>query len=193
MTIKVTINGNLYDGTQGETIRDVAKRNGIGIPVLCDRSQIDPFGSCRLCLVEQEKARYPVVACATPVFDGMVVNTDTEQIKELRKLDMELMFSNHFADCVAPCNMTCPAGIDIQGYVGLAANGEYAYAEKLIKEKVPLPGVLGRVCPAPCQKECRRNLVEETISIKFIKRFISDKNFETGNRYIPAVAKPSGK
>ena len=193
MTIKVTINGNVYEGTQGETIRDVAKRNGIGIPVLCDRSQIDPFGSCRLCLVEQEKARYPVVACATPIFDEMVVNTDTEQIKALRKLDIELMFSNHFADCVAPCNMTCPAGIDIQGYVGLAANGEYAGAEKLIKEKVPFPGVLGRVCPAPCQKECRRNLVEETVSIKFIKRFISDKNFETGNRYKPPVANPSGK
>lgn len=193
MAIKVTINGKVYEGKQGETIREVAKRNGIGIPVLCDRSQIDPFGSCRLCLVEQDKARYPVVACAAPIFDGIVVNTETEQIRNLRKIDMELLFSNHFADCVAPCNLTCPAGIDIQGYVGLAANGEYADAEKLIKQKVPFPGVLGRVCPAPCQKECRRNLVEETVSIKFIKRFISDKNFEKGTRFIPPVAPPSGK
>ena len=193
MAIKVTINGKVYEGKQGETIREVAKRNGIGIPVLCDRSQIDPFGSCRLCLVEQDKARYPVVACAAPIFDGIVVNTETELIKSLRKTDMELLFSNHFADCVAPCNMTCPAGIDIQGYVGLAANGEYADAEKLIKQKVPFPGILGRVCPAPCQKECRRNLVDETLSIKFIKRFISDKNFAQGTRYLPPVAPDSGK
>lgn len=193
MAIKVTINGKEYEGKHGETIRDVAKRNGIGIPVLCERAQIDPFGSCRICLVEQDKARYPVVACAAPVFDGIVVNTETELIKGLRKLDMELLFSNHFADCVAPCNLTCPAGIDIQGYVGLAANGEYPDAEKLIKQKVPFPGILGRVCPAPCQKECRRNLVDETVSIKFIKRFISDINFEKGTRYIPPVAPSSGK
>ncbi|MCD6353718.1 MAG: FAD-dependent oxidoreductase, partial [Proteobacteria bacterium] len=193
MTIKVTINGKEYEGQQGETIREVAKRNGIGIPVLCDHSQLEPFGSCRICLVEQEKARFPVVACATPIFDGMVVNTDTEQIKNLRKLDLELLFSNHFADCVAPCNLTCPAGIDIQGYVGLAANGEYAAAEKVIKQSLPFPGVLGRVCPAPCQQECRRNLVEDAVSIKYIKRFISDHNFSNQTRYTPPVAKPSGK
>ncbi|MFA7683933.1 MAG: FAD-dependent oxidoreductase [Syntrophales bacterium] len=193
MAIKVRINGREYEARQGETIREVAKRNGIGIPVLCERAQIDPFGSCRVCLVEQKNARYPVVACAAPVFDGITINTETELIQSLRKLDIELLFSNHFADCVAPCNMTCPAGIDIQGYVGLAANGEYHDAEKLIKEKVPFPGILGRVCPAPCQKECRRNLVDETISIKSIKRFISDRNFERGTRYNPPVAPSSGK
>ncbi|MBN2467033.1 MAG: FAD-dependent oxidoreductase [Deltaproteobacteria bacterium] len=193
MAIKVTINGKEYEGQQGETIRDVAQRNGIGIPVLCDHSQLDPFGSCRICLVEQKNARFPVVACATPIFDEMVVNTDTEQIKALRKLDLELLFSNHFADCVAPCNLTCPAGIDIQGYVGLAANGEFAAAEKLIKQRLPFPGVLGRVCPAPCQAECRRNLVEDAVSIKHIKRFVSDYNFSHSTRYVPAVAEPSGK
>lgn len=191
--INITINGKSYEGQKGETILDVAKRNDITIPVLCDRAQVNPFGSCRLCLVEQQKARFPVVACSTPISDGMVVNTDSEEIRKLRTLALELLFSNHFADCVAPCNLTCPAGIDIQGYVGLAANGQYAAAEKLLKQSIPFPGILGRVCPAPCQKECRRNLVDETISIKHIKRFISDHNFAKGERYFPTKEKPTGK
>jgi len=191
--INITINGKPYKGEKGETILDVAKRNDIAIPVLCDHAQIKPFGSCRLCLVEQEKARFPVVACSTPIFDEMVIRTDSEEIKKLRRLALELLFSNHFADCVAPCNLTCPAGIDIQGYVGLAANGQYAAAEKLLKQSIPFPGILGRVCPAPCQKECRRNLVDETISIKHIKRFISDYNFAKNQRYFPPKGKSTGK
>jgi len=73
-----------------------------------------------------------------------------------------------------PCVLTCPAGTNVQGYVALAAEGKYKEALSLIKEKLPIPRVLGRICPAPCEEKCNRKLVEEPIAIRAIKRFIAD-------------------
>ena len=73
-----------------------------------------------------------------------------------------------------PCGLTCPAGTNVQGYVALAAKGQYEEALSLIKEKLPIPGVLGRVCPAPCELKCNRTLLEEPIAIRAIKRFVAD-------------------
>ncbi len=75
----------------------------------------------------------------------------------------------------APCVMTCPAGINVQGYVQLIGEGKYRESVQLIMERLPLPGVLGRVCPHPCEADCRRNEVEESISIRDLKRFAADQ------------------
>ena len=73
-----------------------------------------------------------------------------------------------------PCRLTCPAGINVQGYVALISKGKYAEALRLIKESVPFPGVLGRICPAPCEKKCNRALLDEPVAIRALKRFAAD-------------------
>ena len=75
----------------------------------------------------------------------------------------------------APCVTTCPAGINVQGYVQLIGQGKYKEAVKLIMERLPLPGVLGRVCPHPCESKCRRMDVDEAIAIRDLKRFAADQ------------------
>jgi heterodisulfide reductase subunit A2 len=74
----------------------------------------------------------------------------------------------------APCVTACPAGINVQGYVQLIGQGKYREALELIMEKLPLPGVLGRVCPHPCESRCRRAEIEEAVAIKDLKRFVAD-------------------
>jgi heterodisulfide reductase subunit A len=74
-----------------------------------------------------------------------------------------------------PCVQTCPAGTNVQGYVTLIREGKYREALKVIMEYLPLPGVLGRVCPAPCEKECRRGEVDSPVSIRNLKRFAADQ------------------
>jgi len=74
----------------------------------------------------------------------------------------------------APCSVACPAGINVQGYVQLVGQGKYKEALQLIMEKLPLPGVLGRVCPHPCEKQCRRMEVDEPLAIRDLKRFAAD-------------------
>jgi heterodisulfide reductase subunit A len=75
----------------------------------------------------------------------------------------------------APCVTTCPAGIHVQGYIQLIGQGKYEEAVQLIMKHLPLPGVLGRVCPHPCEAECRRLEVDEALSICELKRFAADQ------------------
>lgn len=80
----------------------------------------------------------------------------------------------------APCGIGCPAGINVQGYVQLIGQGKYQQAVQLIMERVPLPGVLGRVCPHPCESQCRRMLVDSPLAIRDLKRFATDRvDFES--------------
>jgi heterodisulfide reductase subunit A len=75
----------------------------------------------------------------------------------------------------APCGITCPAGINVQGYVQLTGQGKYNEAVQLIMERLPLPGVLGRVCPHACEAQCRRLEADEAIAIRELKRFAADQ------------------
>ncbi len=75
----------------------------------------------------------------------------------------------------APCTVTCPAGINVQGYVQLIGQGKYRQAVELIMERLPLPGVLGRVCPHPCEMQCRRGEVDTPVAIRDLKRFVADQ------------------
>ncbi|MGE5255457.1 MAG: NAD(P)-binding protein [Hyphomicrobiales bacterium] len=75
----------------------------------------------------------------------------------------------------APCVGACPAGINVQGYVQLIGQGKYREALSLILEKLPLPGVLGRVCPHPCETACRRAEVDQPVAICDLKRFVADR------------------
>ena len=74
----------------------------------------------------------------------------------------------------APCTLTCPAEINVQGYVQLVKAGKYTEALKLIMERLPLPGVLGRVCPHPCEDKCRRGELDQPVAICSLKRFAAD-------------------
>lgn len=75
----------------------------------------------------------------------------------------------------APCVQTCPAGTNVQGYIALIKEGKYLQAVQIIMEHLPFPGTLGRVCPAPCQAECRRKEVDQSLAIRSLKRFASDQ------------------
>ncbi|MEA2033643.1 MAG: FAD-dependent oxidoreductase [Euryarchaeota archaeon] len=91
------------------------------------------------------------------------------------------------------CQATCPVSLDIRGYVGLIADGKFREAYDLIREKVPFPGVLGRVCTHPCEDRCKRGLVDEPISIAKLKRFVADHvydiygDFEIKPEHVPAT------
>jgi len=178
--VKIIIDTQEYMVDESATILDAARSNGIDIPTLCHDEQLEPFGSCWLCVVEVEGERRPLVpACATKVRDGMVVTTKSKLIYEARKLCLELLLSDHYGDCLPPCQMACPAGVRVKDYIGLIAEGKYQEAVEVIRQNNPLPAVCGRVCVRPCELACRRNLVDEPVAIDFLKRFVAD--WEMGN------------
>jgi heterodisulfide reductase subunit A2 len=75
----------------------------------------------------------------------------------------------------APCRTSCPAGTNVQGYVQMVKIGNYQRALDIIMERIPLPGTLGRVCPHPCENDCRRGEIDSPIAIRDLKRFAADK------------------
>jgi NADPH-dependent glutamate synthase beta subunit-like oxidoreductase/2,4-dienoyl-CoA reductase-like NADH-dependent reductase (Old Yellow Enzyme family) len=79
-----------------------------------------------------------------------------------------------------PCENTCPAGLDVNAYMLMASRGQFEEAYRRLKVQLPFPGVIGRVCPHPCEKECNRNNIEEPIAINATKRFIADWVMKNG-------------
>jgi len=320
-TISLTINRQKVMVDKGTTVLEAANASGIYIPTLCYHPDLTPFGGCRLCMVEIEGMRGFPTACTTPATDGMIVQTNTSQLQELRRNIQELILTEHPHPCltcnrrercgplsiclrnvavtercvlcpkngqcelqrvadyigisevslpysnkclpilrdnpfferdynlcilcgrciracqelrginaiaftyrgskalvgtafdrdlkdsgckfcfacvevcptgaimdkaekykpvkdkeahVVPCRNECPAHIDVARYVRLIAEGKPAEALAVIREKVPFPASLGRVCIHPCETGCRRGALNDPIAIKFLKRYAAD-------------------
>mgnify|MGYP000568080865 FL=1 len=99
--VNLTINGKQIQAEQGTTILEAARAAGIYIPTLCYHPELRPEGACRLCMVEASGARSLVASCVYPVSEGMVVKTNTANVREARKTVIELLLANHPKDCLS--------------------------------------------------------------------------------------------
>ena len=192
--IKVLLNDKEVFGEKDETILSLCRKNGIEIPTLCHDDRLKPYSSCFLCVVEVEGLRTLTPSCSTKIYDGIKVTTDNDRIAKSRKTALDLLLSDHYADCTAPCTTTCPAGVDVQGYIALIDKGMHSEAVKLIKERNPLPAICGRVCVRPCEATCRRNLIDEVgVGIDYLKRYSADKDLISTESYRPELKADTGK
>ena len=173
-TMKLMIDGHEVTGTEGQTILEVCRANGIEVPTLCYEPKLPAFGACRMCVVEIEGEETPAISCHRAAAPGMVVQTQTDQLRRLRRTNLELIFSDHNAYCLPPCQNKCPSNIDIPGFLKANAEGEFREAATIFKRTIPFPSILGRVCPAPCEEHCRRDEVDEAIAIRDSHRYAGD-------------------
>jgi NADPH-dependent glutamate synthase beta subunit-like oxidoreductase len=338
--IKLTIDGKEIEVDKGATVLQAAQAAGVYIPTLCYHPDLQPYGGCRLCIVEIENMRGLPTSCTTPATAGMNVKTNTEQLLKLRRSYLTLILTEHPNACLTchrrercrpydiclrqvsvdqrcvscpsnyrcelqrvtdyigisdvplpykykelpvnydreplirrdynlcilcgrcvqmcadhrgigaisfvnrgfdtvvstafdkplqesncrfcgacvevcpvgalmdseatyrpdrdweevavPCKHACPAGIDAPLYVTLVGEGKYQESLAVVREKVPFPGVLGRVCIHPCEEACRRGAMNEPISIRFLKRFVADRDAGLWKHYskkLPSTGK----
>ena len=191
--IEFKINGKTVFGKSGDSILKIAAENGIEIPNLCYAEKLKPFGACGICLVEIEGREKLVRACSAKAENGISVLTDSERVRKARKIALELIMSDHEGDCVGPCSLNCPAHTDVQGYLKQIAKGNYSAAVEIIKEKIPVPASIGRICPHPCESNCRRRFVEEPLSIAYLKAFAADKDLDSEKPFKPEILPETGK
>ena len=125
-------------------------------------------------MVRVEGRRNLVPSCVAPAADGMVVTTQSDEIRQARRTALELFFSDHVGDCVAPCTLACPAGMDIPAMNRRISAGDAAGALEVIRERIPFAGALGRICPRFCERVCRRGELDQPIAICALKRFPAD-------------------
>ncbi len=186
------IDGRSVTVPDGATLLTAARELGIAVPTLCHGDGLEPFTSCMLCVVEDTRTGLLHPACTTPAQDGMAVVTDSAPVREARREALELLLSDHVGDCEGPCTRACPAGMDIPAMLRRIAAGETAEALRIVKRTIALPAVLGRVCSAPCEKACRRGLLDQPVGICLLKRFAADADLASGTPYLPQKALASG-
>jgi len=192
--ISLTIDGRTIIAQHGQTIFEAARRAGVEIPAMCADPRIKPTGDCGLCTVTLDGAADPVKACVTPVAEGLSVSTGSAALDASRRERLNTYLSDHNAYCQPPCQAACPAGIDIAGYIDLITQRKYVEATALIKEMLPLPGILGRVCPRPCEDPCRRKQIDgEAVAICALKRFAADEALKSGRPTQPEPKPATGK
>jgi len=172
--MNITINGYEIVAEEGITILEAAKRADIHIPTLCHVNKGTSDIPCEVCVVSVDGEAAPVRSCATLIREGMRITTESKELQAKRNERLTLLMETHFGDCKAPCNLTCPGQINVQGYIAHVAKGQYEEALRLVMERNPFPFSVGRVCPRFCETRCRRILVDEPVSINHLKRFVAD-------------------
>ena len=190
MSIEFIIDGRTVTAEPGETIMQVARKNGINIPGLCGEPRISKTTSCFVCVVRDMKTGRFLPSCSACPAPGQEIDASSEDVRDMRRTALNLLLSEHNGDCEAPCTVACPAHAPVEEYVRAGRNGDFLGALKLIKQRIPMPMSIGRVCPRFCEKQCRRNIGGKPVAINEFKRLAADLYYDT---YMEDVAPANGK
>ncbi|MDD5779312.1 MAG: 2Fe-2S iron-sulfur cluster-binding protein, partial [Candidatus Thermoplasmatota archaeon] len=188
--VDVEVDGESMSVPDDVSLFHALRAQGKHVPGLCNLPELNGYGACRLCLINVDGKVQ--TACTVHASPGAKVETLNEDIVAMRQTALNLLLSDHQGDCIGPCQRGCPAHSDVQGYLALIAMGRYHEAVCLMKKRYILPAVLGRVCPAFCEDECRRHLVDEPVGIREVKRFAADYDLGHGP-WMPEIPAATGK
>lgn len=153
----------------------------------------DCVKACQFNALKLGPKGYPVVDDDKCVGCGACQQACPKDIIQVNTLSEKLMKFNQAHDPLAPCAQTCPAEINIPRYINQLREGKYKEAVQTIRMRNPLPLSCGRVCPHPCEDECRRGIEDEAVSINQLKRFVADYEMNSGSRIPITCAPDTGK
>jgi len=153
----------------------------------------DCVGACQFDAIKMGPEGYPVVDEEKCVGCGACETVCPKYVMKVKTMSERLMHFNCSDDRLAPCRQTCPAEIDIPQYVAQIRQGDYEGAVNTIRERNPFLLSCGRVCPHPCETNCRRGIEDEPVSINQLKRFVADYEMNSGERLPIATAPETRK
>jgi ferredoxin len=193
MKVRLHIDHRLVEADSDAVLIDVMRREGIRVPSMCYLEGMEHNTSCMLCVVKDRRSGKIIPSCSLKAEEGMDIISLDDEVQDARKMALDLLLSEHVGDCEAPCQVTCPAHMDIPLMNRLLADGKFREALQVVKKDIALPSVLGRICPAPCEGACRRRPVDQAVSICLLKRFAGDKDLEGDSPWLPEKAPDTGR
>lgn len=188
------IDGREITVEPGSTILEAAGRLGIEIPTLCHLKGIQEEASCLICVVLEAHSGRLLPACAMQVTEGMEILTRTDEVQKARRLALQLLLNAHRGNCLASCEKACPLHLHIPVMIRFLRQGRLKEARQLIQDELVFPGVLGRVCPAYCEKGCgsfRPNAAPEPVGIRSIHRYLSELALEPSLQALSSKREPA--
>jgi NADPH-dependent glutamate synthase beta subunit-like oxidoreductase len=153
----------------------------------------DCVRACQFDALKMGPDGLPVVNREKCVGCGLCEQVCPKSIMQVSTASQRILHFNQIDDRLAPCRQTCPAEIDIPKYIDQIGRGDYEGAVNTIRERNPLLLACGRVCPHPCEVNCRRGIEDEPVSINQLKRFAADYEMNSGKRLPVAMAPPTNK
>lgn len=158
--MKISVNNQPFEVSGQKPLIEELRAAGIEVPSLCYAGGHVHHASCMVCMVKDVRTGQMLPSCSTMPREGMEIDTESPEVKELRRMSLELLLSDHRADCEAPCTLVCPKGIDAAQVIWYYDNGMKAQAKALLQ---------GRDCSdcakTPCMKACRRGTVDSCVDI----------------------------
>ena len=171
--VKLKINNAYYEVADGLTILDVANGIGLAIPSLCHSDVLPHYTSCMVCLVKENKTGNFLPSCSALVQEGMDIDCSSDEVISLRRKAIELLLSEHRAECEAPCKVVCPGGYNIPLMNRLLAANDFEGAVQLSIAQVQSTELKCSDCPGYCENACRRKKIDIPVSIRNMQLFIS--------------------
>ena len=168
----ISIDGRPVEVQPGESVLAAARKLAIDIPTLCYLEKCGPLNSCQVCLVKSNGKLVP--SCGTKATPGMAIESETEEVHEARRTALELLFSDHVGDCLSPCHRLCPLGLNIPVMLRHVSAERFEEAAVVVRQAMPLAGILGRLCHHPCEQGCRRGNWDDPAAIRDMERVVAD-------------------
>jgi predicted molibdopterin-dependent oxidoreductase YjgC len=172
LMVRLKINSSELEVQEGLTILDVARNAGFSIPTLCHNDGLPHYTSCMVCMVKDKRANNFIPSCSVVVQEGMDLDISGEEVIALRRKAVELLLSEHRAECEAPCRVVCPAGYNIPLMNRYIAARDYDNAVKLTLSELISSEIACTICQGYCENACRRKKIDIPVSIRNIKIFI---------------------
>ncbi len=164
--MKITVNGKELEVSGQDPLIVELRKAGYDVPSLCFSQEAQHQPSCMVCAVRNEANGKMIPSCGTFPTEGMAIDTLSDEVAEIRKMSLELLISDHRADCEAPCTIVCPSHIDVAQLLLYYDRGEMDRAYSLLKAETDVTTLPCATCKAPCEKACRRGRIDESVSIR---------------------------
>jgi predicted molibdopterin-dependent oxidoreductase YjgC len=170
--LRIKIDNIDFEAAEGLTIMDVAKNAGIHIPSMCFSDRLPHYSSCMVCMVKDKRTGNFLPSCSALVQDGMNIDSSSEDVLSIRKKSIELLLSEHRAECEAQCKVVCPDGYDIPLMNRLLGAKDLEGAVRLSISQTGLSGLKCFDCKGYCENACRRKKIDTPVSIRNMQIYV---------------------
>lgn len=167
------LDGELLQAEEGQSILKAARANGHYIPSMCFNEHSGHKSSCMVCAVKEQKSGAYIPACSTMVRQSMQLESESDEVRRMRRYALDFILHKHAGDCYAPCEEACPFDFDIPTFLRMTANGKYEEAARSVKMSLPFEGEICKLCPAYCERACLRQKADEAVNVKGLVGYIS--------------------